>query len=197
MKKLLIATKNIWKATEIAEVIWNLWYEILNLNDLNCDEDVEENWETYEANAKIKAEFFWNKYKIPTIADDSWIQVEALSWELWIKTRRWWAWENATDKEWLDYFLERMDREDNRNADFYSSICFYDWNEFTFFNWMCKGILLREKKCESLKWIPISSIFIPEWYDKVYSMLSVNEKNLVSHRGKASVKLREYLLALN
>ena len=108
MKKILVATNNKWKFDEILDVIWDLPFDFLSLNDLKIEEDVEETWKTYEENAQLKAEFFWKISGLPTIADDSWIKIESLKWELWVKTRRRWAWEKASDQEWLDFFLKRM-----------------------------------------------------------------------------------------
>ena len=193
MKKILIATNNHWKFTEIMEVLGNLKHDFTNLKELGITEDIEEDWKNYEENAKIKAEFFAGISDLPTIADDSGIVVEALIWELWVKTRRWWAGAEASDEEWLDHFMKRMKDEENRRAEFFTSIAFLNWKEFLSFNWSCKWILLKEKKCESLPWIPLSSIFVPDGFDKPYSQLKIEEKNQISHRGKASIKLKEYL----
>ena len=194
MKKILIATKNRWKIKEISDTLEWLGIELVSLIDLNINEDVEENGKTYEDNAIIKAQFFSDISWLPTIADDSWIVVEALEWELWVKTRRWWAWEHASDTEWIDFFMNRMENEKNKRAHFFSSIAFYDMENILIFNWDCKWILLDKIDVKLEKWIPLSAIFIPEWCDMPYSTLKTEEKNKISHRGKASVKLKEYLV---
>lgn len=194
MKRILIASKNKWKINEILEILHDLPYEFVSLIDLNINDDVHEWWETYEENAKIKAEFFYNLTWIPTIADDSWIIVDVLKWELWVKTRRWWAGENASDAEWLDYFMNRMSKESNRNAEFFSTICFYDWERSLFFSWECKWILMNELICPIPKWIPLSAIFIPESYDKPYWLLQIEDKNKISHRWKAALQLKNFLI---
>ena len=193
MNKILIASNNKWKIREILDALSGLDFEFLSLNDLNISDDVEENGESYEDNAKIKAEFFWKISGLPTIADDSWVVVEALKWELWVKTRRWWAWEKASDKQWLDYFMNKMSNEDNDKAKFFTSIVFSAWGQNHIFNWECEGILLKQIDQEIEQWIPLSAIFVPDWFNVPYTVLSTEEKNKISHRGKAATKLRKHL----
>lgn len=197
MQKILIASKNKWKINEILEILHDLPFEFVSLIDLWIKDDIEEIWLTYEENAKIKAEFFYKLTRLPTISDDSWIIVEALQWELWVKTRRWWAGENAGDHEWLAYFMNRMSVESNSNAHFFSTICYFDWNQSNFFNGTCKWILMKEVICPIAVWIPLSSIFIPEWFNKPYSLLWIEEKNKISHRWKAVLQLKEYLKTIS
>ncbi len=83
------------------EVLEDLPFKFVSLNDEHITEDVEENGETYEENAIIKAEFFGRLTSLPTIADDSGILVDALEGELGVKTRRWGAGAQASDDEWL------------------------------------------------------------------------------------------------
>lgn len=194
MKKILIATKNLWKFWEIREALQWLDFEFLSLVDLWINEDIEETGKTYEENAKLKAEFFWKMLWLTTIADDSWIKVEALKWELWVKTRRWWAWEKATDREWVDFFLKRMEKEQNRNAEFFTSIAFFNWKETIFFKGSCIWKILKEQDWPLIPWIPLTSYFVPNWYNTSYCNLWIDEKNKISHRWQASLKLRDFLL---
>lgn len=193
MNKILIASNNKWKIKEILDALDWLSFEFVSLDDLNIRDDVEENWKSYEENAKLKAEFFWKISGLPTIADDSWIVVEALKWELWVKTRRWGAWEKASDKQWLDHFMNRMKDESNNKAQFFTSIAFSYWNQIHIFNWNCEGILLKTLSEEIEQWIPLSAIFIPNWFNAPYCVLSTKDKNKISHRWKAATKLKKHL----
>jgi len=190
--KILIATTNSWKFQEILDVVWDLPFNFISLNDLKIEDDVEENWKTYEENAKIKAEFFWKISWFPIIADDSWIKVEALEWELWVKTRRRWAWKNASDEEWMDFFLKRMEREKNRKAEFFTSIAFFDWEKTLNFKGSCSWVILKKQDWPLIPWIPLSSYFVPNWYKIAYSNLWNEEKNKISHRWKACLELKKY-----
>ncbi|MBN2096145.1 non-canonical purine NTP pyrophosphatase [Candidatus Peregrinibacteria bacterium] len=193
--KILIATHNFGKFKELMEVLEELPFKFASLNDEKIEEDVEENGETYEANAIIKAEFFGRLTGLPTIADDSGIHVDALEGELGVKTRRWGAGGQATDEEWLNFFLSRMQREENKQAEFISVVALCRPGEETItFRGECRGIILPTPQVDLEPGIPLSAVFLPEGKDKVFSALSKHEKNEISHRGKAIKQCHDYLL---
>ncbi len=177
------------------EVLEELPFKFASLNDEKIEEDVEENGTTYEENAIIKAEFFGRESGLPTIADDSGILVEALSGELGVRTRRWGAGGQATDEEWLNFFLSRMQREKNHRAEFISVVALYRPGEETVtFRGECKGKILPKPQVDPEPGIPLSAVFLPEGKGKVFSALSKHEKNAISHRGKAIKQCHDYLL---
>ena len=196
MKKLLIATSNKGKLDGLSYELLSLPLNIVSLqNYLVDDSTLIESGNTFEENAKIKARFYAEKIKLMTLADDSGLIVEALKDELGVKTRRWGAGEKASDKEWLDFFLKRMEKEKNRKALFVSCICLVD-NQGKI---ICTargetyGTLAREIQAPIKPGIPLSSIFIPDGCDKVHSAMSVEEKNKISHRGKAMRVIKAFL----
>jgi XTP/dITP diphosphohydrolase len=195
MQKILIATHNVGKFKELMEVLHDLPFKFVSLNDEKIDEDVEEAGETFEENAILKAVFFGYKTGLPTIADDSGIHVDALAGELGVKTRRWGAGGKASDEEWLDYFLKRMKKEKSRRAEFITVIAFYRPGEETLiFRGECVGQILSKPQVDLEPGIPLSAVFLPDGHNKVYSAMSKTEKNEISHRGKASKKCHDYLL---
>ncbi len=195
MQKILIATHNFGKYKELMEVLEDLPFKFVSLNDEKIEDDVEENGDTFEANAIIKAEFFSRLTGLPTIADDSGLHVDALNGELGVKTRRWGAGSNASDKEWLDYFLDRMKTEVDRRAEFVSVVAFaHMQNETLTFRGECVGQILDSPMTDLEHGIPLSAVFLPDGKDKVYSAMSKNEKNAISHRGIAIKKCYKHLL---
>ena len=78
MQKILIATHNFGKYKELMEVLEELPFKFVSLNDEKIEEDVEEHGDSFEANAILKAEFFSRLTGLPAIADDSGIHVDAL-----------------------------------------------------------------------------------------------------------------------
>lgn len=195
MKTILLATHNYGKCKEIEDVLLDTPYKFTNLKELGIHEDVEETGKTYKENAIIKAQFFSKLTKLPCIADDSGIQVEALKGELGIHTRRWGVGAAATDEEWIDHFLKVMENHNNRKAEFQTVLAYFDTknNKPYIFKGTCKGTLSKTIEAQYLPGIPISAIFKPIGYKKVYSDLSIEEKNAISHRGKASMELRKFL----
>lgn len=193
--KLLIATHNFGKYKEIASALEGLELEIVNLSDIGITKDIEETGATYEENAILKARFFAEITGLPTIADDSGITVEALQNELGVKTRRWGAGEKATDEEWLDFFLKRMKQENNKRAEFFTTIAFLKTPdaEPMIFRGACTGIITEKPEASYLKGIPLSAVFKPDGLNTVYSALTSEEKNQISHRGKAATQFRKHL----
>lgn len=196
MKKFLIATSNPGKHKQMQEFLNGLDLELLTLKDFpDLKDEPEENGETFEENALIKARFYFEKTKIPTISEDSGLLVDALPGELGVKTRRWGAGAKATDQEWIEYFLKRMEEfeEEKRGAKFVSYIALVSDDMEKIFSGECFGKITKNLQAEIKEGIPLSSCFRPEGYDRVYSALGLEEKMDVSHRGKAAKGLREFL----
>ncbi len=196
--RLLLATRNRGKFQEIMEVLAPLQargFEFVSLNDLGIHEDAPEEALTYEANAVAKAMFYAERSGLPTLADDSGIQVNALPQELGVRTRRWGAGAEASDEAWMEFFLNRMRTETDRSARFVCAAAFYEplSQDSHVFLGQTEGILAEELKAPMIPGIPLSSIFYPEGLSQVYSQLSLDEKNKLSHRGKAFAALFKFL----
>lgn len=198
MKKILIATHNQGKIKEIMDVLEDLPFEFVSLNDLEITEDIEETGKTYLENAQIKADFFHKLSNLPTVADDSGIEVSVLKDELGVQTRRWGAGENADDKEWLEFFLDRMKDEKDRSARFICAIATTGFDEkIEPFEGECVGNILHRPASHIEPGIPLSSVFLPLGAKKVFSALTKAKKNAISHRGKAVQKLKEVLQSIS
>jgi len=202
MQKLLIATKNLGKFSEIKEVIGDLDLDLYHLHNDDfatklIDDHFEEDGETFEENAKAKAANYHELFGLPTIGEDSGIIVDALSGELGVKTRRWGAGAGASDEEWIEHFMKVMKDvpSDQRGARFVCCAAFIDGpGELVIFRGETEGIITAELEAPLREGIPLSSCFRPVGCSKVYSALSEEEKNRLSHRGKAFFELKKYLL---
>ena len=195
--KVLIATRNKGKSKEIQELLRDFPATFYSPDDLGITEDCEETATTFEGNALLKAKFY--AQSLPekdflVIADDSGIHVNALADELGVQTRRWGAGAQASDEEWLGFFLKRMEREADRRARFVCAIALLDGEAEQVFLGENEGDLQLEPQTDLEPGIPLSSIFQPLGFDRVYSALSVDEKNQISHRGRALQKLLNHLL---
>ena len=193
-----MATQNKGKFHEIKEVFNGGDFELVFLGDLNISsDDFVEDGETFSENAYKKAKYFYDKTGMLTLAEDSGIMVDALMGELGVKTRRWGAGENASDKEWIEYFLERMKDvlPENRGAKFVCSACLIDEKNgvLEYFEGETLGRISEKLLAPILSGLPLSSCFIPDGMDKAYAEISSEEKNKISHRGKAIGKVKSYL----
>lgn len=197
--KFLIATKNQGKFKEIKEALQDLPVESVSLQDLGILDDVFESGRTHEANAVIKAQYFFEKTGLPTLAEDSGIYVDAFPGELGVFTRRFRGMENKTDDEWVQVFLYEIRNvpEPKRGAGF---ICvaavILDKKSFHkpfIFRGETRGRITHKLEAPLQAGIPLSSCFVPDGADKVYAALGVDVKNAISHRGKAIHAAKEFL----
>jgi XTP/dITP diphosphohydrolase len=197
--KLLIATKNAGKFAEISEVLGALPLELISLSDLGLKDEVNETGETHEQNAILKAEYFFEKTHLPTLGEDSGIYVDAFPNALGVQTRRWGGLAQATDEEWIEYFLKQMEPmpEKNRGAKFvcFGALILDEKNRKSpqIFSGETRGTITHSLEAPLKRGIPISSCFKPEGFSKVYAALTPAEKNRVSHRGKAMHALADFL----
>ena len=194
MKKLLLATSNPGKILEMKECLAGLPLELLTLKDLsNLPPQPHEGGSSHSENAILKARYYFSHAAIPTIAEDSGIHVETLEGELGIHTRRWGAGPEATDEEWIDYFLKRMRKEKNKRAYFHCVVAYCDDAGVHTFDGKCEGVITDELEAPYLPGLPISACFRPDGVLSVFSALSIEQKNYTSHRGRAMLKVREWL----
>lgn len=184
--KLLIGTKNFGKIIEIAEALSDVDLEFLDPRSVGIEESPHETGTTFIENALQKARFYHDRSGLPTLADDSGIIVEALQKELGIHTRRWGAGPNANDREWIEFFLERMRNEKNKRARFVCVLAFVDEEgKEHLFEGVCDGVITETLEAGYLPELPISACFKPDGFDCVYSAMNIEQKNCTSHRGKA------------
>ncbi len=179
---------------EMQEVLVGLPLKLLTPQEMQISSFVEETGKTFRENALLKARHFHTLSGLPTIADDSGIVIDALSSELGIHTRRWGAGKDATDGEWIEFFLKRMQREKNKRARFICALAYIDESgEEQVFEGTCDGVITETLEAGYLEGLPISACFKPDGFDCVYSAMIIEQKNSTSHRGKAMKRLREFL----
>jgi XTP/dITP diphosphohydrolase len=182
---------------EIGEVLFGLPLTIVTPDAVGITENPAETGKTFAENALEKAYFYYGRSNLPTLTDDSGIVVEAIKNELGLHTRRWGAGPDASDEEWIQFFINRMKREPNRKARFVCSLAHIDGDGLLhMFEGTCEGTITDDLEAEYLPGLPISACFKPEGFDKVFSALSVEQKNRISHRGKAVQQFSSYLREL-
>ena len=164
------------------------------MNDFSWDfGEPEENGQNYQENALIKAKYFAEKSGMPTIGEDSGLELSAFPTKFGLKTKREIPAKN--DEEWLSKFLEMLDGMKDRRAEFFSAIAFFDptnSREKVVLG-STKGNITQKPETELEPGIPVSAVFTPESLNKVFSSLSKMEKNQVSHRGKAVKQMAKFL----
>ena len=180
---IVLATKNAGKVKEFQQLLKNFPVEIKNLNDFGPIPEVEEDGATFDDNAYKKASFTAKVLGLPAIADDSGLVVEALDGAPGVRSARF-AGENATDKENIEKLLHEMEGISNRKAAFECviSIAVPSGPALTY-EGRCEGeITVKPEGTSGFGYDPI--FYYPE-YGKTFAEISGEEKNRVSHRGRA------------
>ena len=189
MKQIVFATNNKNKLREMREIMDGL-YEVLSLEDIGCHEEIVEDAETIEGNAKIKADFVTNRYHIDCFADDTGLEVEALNGAPGVYTARF-AGEHCSYQDNVDKMLATMKGQTNRKAAFRTCIALNLNGKSYYFEGRCDGKITEEQRGnEGFGYDPI---FQPDGFDQTFAELGHEVKNAISHRGRATQKLISFL----
>ena len=185
--KIFLATNNKHKITEKKETINKLSnknVEIVYPEMLNINIEPDETGSTFEENSFIKASAFFNATNIPTLADDSGLEIEALNGLPGVNSARFSKPHN--DSANIKKVLELLKDKQNKIARFRTALAYYDGNEVYYFNGICNGRIISEERGSN--GFGYDPIFIPDGYDKTFAEMSRNEKNSLSHRYLAVVE---------
>ncbi len=190
--KLAIATNNAHKLKEIREILGNNFSALLSLDELGIDVDVEETGTTFLENALLKARTICKLCNMPTLADDTGLVVDALGGAPGVYSARYAGIEH-NDKNNRALLLKNLQGVDNRNAHFETviAICFPNGDVITSSGRVDGYILNQERGSEGFGY---DSLFFSTELNKSFAEATSNEKNSVSHRGRA---LRAMLDILN
>ena len=189
--QLTLATKNAGKVREIKKILPE--FDIQTMTEAGIELDIEENGETFEENALIKARAIWKVCGGLVIADDSGLEIDYLGGQPGVHSSRFMG-------EDTDYMIKNRElihrlekaKEGERKACFVAVIaCILpDGREFTTRGTMEGEIAMEPSGTEGFGYDPI--LYLPD-YGCTSAQISLEEKNKISHRGKALKKMRERL----
>jgi len=186
---LVIATRNKGKTKEIKDLFKDFPVDIKDLDDFGPIPHLEEDGDTFDENAYKKASFAARILGMPALADDSGLMVEALKGAPGVHSARY-AEENATDEQRYLKLLSEMEGRTNRKAAFECviSIAVPTGPALTY-EARCEG-LITEMPAGS-NGFGYDPVFYYPPYKKTFAELTRQEKNRVSHRGKALAELKD------
>lgn len=189
MIELVFATNNHHKLKEISTVVGEN-FKIFSLDDINCKDEIPETADTLEGNASQKSWYIYNKYGKNCFADDTGLEIEALDGKPGVYSARYAGTEHDHEKN-MDKVLSELKDVENRKARFRTVISLIiDGNE-TLFKGIVNGSILKER--HGKKGFGYDPIFLPDGYKKSFAEMDLDDKNKISHRGRAVAKLVEYL----
>ena len=188
MKKLVFATNNEHKLRELRQMLTGE-FELLSLNDIGCNEEIPETGTTLESNAAQKAYYIWNKYGIDCFADDTGLEISALNNEPGVYSARY-AGEEKSSEANMNKVLDKMTDVSDRSARFRCVFSLVIDGKEQQFEGIVEGIILDKKQGDG--GFGYDPIFKPNEYQHSFATLSPEEKNSISHRGRAVMKLVDY-----
>ena len=190
--EIILATNNAHKLKEVREILSPHKIVVYGLNDLNLKpEDAEENADTYQGNALIKARSVQKLTTMPIIADDSGLEILAMDNKPGLKSARFASECGGHDKA-IQTILDYLKDKEDRSARFICDIILLnEGDKPLLFEGIVPGHIADKPFGEG--GFGYDPIFVCEELGKTYAEMSQEEKNKVSHRGKALKKLLTYL----
>ena len=184
---MIFATNNENKLKELQSIFND--NNIKCLKDLNINVDIEENGKTFYENALIKAKAIYELTKIPTIADDSGLCINSLNGFPGVMTHSFLG-EDASDRERNEYLIKKGKELKNKNIKAVCTLVYYDGKKIISATGEMHGTITDKEY--SGNGFGFDSIFRLD-DGRIVSSLTANEKNHLSHRYLASIKLKEKL----
>ena len=175
-RKIVFATNNAHKLEEIREIMGDSW-QVLSLSDIDCHDDIPETADTLEGNG--------------CFADDTGLLVNALDGAPGVYSARY-AGPGHDSAANMALLLRNMRGKDNRKARFSTVIALIEDSSLKTFEGSVSGEIIEEAAgTEGFGYDPV---FRPDGYDVTFAQMSAEEKNAISHRGRAVARLIDYLL---
>lgn len=192
--ELIMATNNEHKLREIRQILGDS-YEVKGLKDIGCYEDIPETNETLEGNALQKARYVSERYGVDCFADDTGLEVDALDGAPGIYTARFGSMNGYGDSHDSDAniacLLDKLKDAESRRARFRTVIALIQGDEEHLFEGIVEGDILPERR--GLDGFGYDPIFAPIEAGVSFAEMGPAEKNRLSHRGRATQKLVQFL----
>jgi XTP/dITP diphosphohydrolase len=194
--EIIVATRNKGKVREIRRALKGLGLKIHSLNDFSDSPEIEENGKTFTENALKKARFYSEYFGKITIADDSGLEVDALKGWPGVFSARY-AGKGASDRKKNQKLLREMEgiRISKRGARFKCVMAMVSQEgKEKVVEGSCRGRI--GFKAVGKRGFGYDPVFVLPQYGKTMAQLTLEEKNKVSHRGKALKKLRKIIIKM-
>lgn len=188
---LVFATNNAHKLDEIRRIVGDK-FNILSLNDIDCHDDIPENEPTLEGNALVKARWIKNRYGYDCFADDTGLEVDALGGLPGVHSARYAPGDGHDSKANMALLLANMEGKADRKARFRTAIALIQGDKEHLFEGKVEGTITTAPHGKD--GFGYDPVFAPlEGDGRTFAQYSPDEKNTISHRGRATAALLDYL----
>lgn len=193
--ELIMATNNAHKLEEVRQILGTA-FMVKGLNDIGCTEDIPETADTLEGNALQKARYIHEHYGVDCFADDTGLEVDALGGAPGVFTARFGAMNGYGESHDADAniecLLDKLKDAETRSARFRTVIALVQGDREILFEGIVEGEILHQRVGE--EGFGYDPIFAPLEADGLaFAQMSAKAKNAISHRGRATKKLAEFL----
>lgn len=191
-----MATNNAHKLEEVRQILGDT-FQVKGLAEIGCHEDIPETADTLEGNALQKVRYVHDRYGVDCFADDTGLEVKALDGGPGVFTARFGAMngygESHDAKANIQCLLDKLMEADDRSARFRTVIALLMNGKEHLFEGIVEGEILMQEAGEG--GFGYDPVFAPNEADgKAFAQMSAVDKNTISHRGRATMKLVEFLL---
>lgn len=195
-RELVMATNNAHKLEEVRQILGEAFC-VRGLSDIGCTEDIPETADTLEGNALQKARYVHEHYGVDCFADDTGLEVDALGGAPGVYTARFGAMNGYGESHDADAnircLLDKLENADSRTARFRTVIALVRGQEENLFEGIVEGKILPRRAGEG--GFGYDPVFAPaEAGGLAFAQMTAEAKNAISHRGRATQKLAEYLM---
>jgi XTP/dITP diphosphohydrolase len=191
LKNILFFSHNQKKIIEVKQIFKDSRIKVFDLNSFEKIKEPRETGDTFASNAKIKSKYGQQAFNIPCFADDSGFCVEALKNNPGVKSKRFLE-KFSNKKKAFEYIISNVIEKKNNKAFFVTAICLTlkDNHHIVFLGRVNGTVSLKPKGTNGFGYDPI---FVPENYTRTFAEMSLEEKNIISHRKIAITKLKSFL----
>jgi XTP/dITP diphosphohydrolase len=190
--EIVFASNNEHKVKEIKSILGDS-LKLLSLDDLRIYDDIPEEEPHLEGNALSKARYVYRITGMNVFADDTGLEVEALGGQPGVKSARF-AGESKDFSANIDKLLSMLGSKENRKARFKTVIALIYNDKEYLFEGIVEGSIIHERR--GSQGFGYDPVFIPEERTKTFAEMDLSEKNSLSHRARALVKLSAFLLQM-
>jgi XTP/dITP diphosphohydrolase len=191
--QLVFATHNKNKLKEVQKLL-PASITLLSLDDIGCTQDIPETESTLEGNALLKARYIKNNYGLNCFADDTGLEIQALNNAPGVYSARY-AGPSCHASDNINKVLKQLENKEHRKARFKTVIALLTDTEEKLFTGICEGTITT--KIIGKDGFGYDPIFKPDGKSKTFAELTTEEKNSISHRGKAFKQLIEHLSTIS
>ena len=188
--KIVFATNNPYKLKEVRRLLKSSNYQIISLKDISFFDDIPEPHDTLAANALEKARTIHKRFGINCFSEDTGLEVKALNNAPGVYSARY-AGEQKSSEANIDLLLKNLAQHEDRTAQFRTVVALILNEKEYLFEGIVKGNILHQR--QGTDGFGYDAVFQVIGYEKSFAEITADEKNSISHRGKAIKKLIDFL----